>query len=189
MRFPRPPFAALGALAALGTLAACGNSTGLPPAHIANVVDTVSLYALDGTPVTAPSAYDVEFLRAVRTDVTTAYDFIFNIDNTGRALLLPTGAVGMGKQSAILPQPTSFDAVTDAPTSGYADSTATPIDSGTVAVIRSRPYTLCATGIVVFLYAKIEVLKIDRVARRLDFQILADLNCGYRELRPGIPTR
>src|SRR5712691_11340435 len=98
MRFPRPPFVALSALATLGALTACGNSTGLPPAHIANVVDTVSLYALDGTPVTAPSAYDIVFLRAVRTDLTTGYDFIFNIDNAGRAVLLPTGAVGMGKQ-------------------------------------------------------------------------------------------
>jgi len=188
MRFPSPPFAALGTLAALAALAACGNSTGLPPAHVVNVVDTVSLYALDGTPLTAPSAYDVETLRTVRTDVTTAYDFIFNIDGAGRALLLPTGAVGLGKQSAILVQSTSFDAVTDAPTSGYADSTAVEIDSGTVAVIRSRP-TQCSFGAIVFLYAKIEVLKIDRVARRLDFQILADLNCGYRELRPGIPSR
>ena len=82
MRFPRPPFAALGTLAALAALAACGNSTGLPPAHVVNVVDTVSLYALDGTPLTAPSAYDVETLRTVRTDVTTAYDFIFNNWNT-----------------------------------------------------------------------------------------------------------
>ena len=188
MRLSRSPFAALGALAALAALAACGNSTGLPPARLDNVVDTVSLYALDGTPLTAPAAYDVENLRTVRTDLTTAYDFIFNIDAGNRALLLPTGAVGLGKQSGILVQSTSFDAITDAPTSGYVDSVAVAVDSGTVAIIRSRP-TQCSFGVIVFLYAKIEVLKIDRVARRLDFRILADLNCGYRQLQPGIPTR
>ncbi len=188
MRFPRSPLAALGALAALAALAACGSSTGLPPARIDNVVDTVSLYALDGTPLTAPSAYDIENLRTVRTDVTTAYDFIFNIDAGAQALLLPTGAVGLGRQSGIRVESTSFDAITDAPTSGYADSTAVAVDSGTVAVIRSRP-TQCSFGVIVFLYAKIEVLKIDRVARRLDFRILADLNCGYRQLQPGLPTR
>ncbi len=188
MRFPRSPLAALGALAALAALAACGSSTGLPPARIDNVVDTVSLYALDGTPLTAPSAYDIENLRTVRTDVTTAYDFIFNIDAGAQALLLPTGAVGLGRQSGIRVESTSFDAITDAPTSGYADSTAVAVDSGTVAVIRSRP-TQCSFGVIVFLYAKIEVLKIDRVARRLDFRILADLNCGYRQLLPGLPTR
>ena|SRR5438128_1565112 len=188
MRFPRSPCAALGALAALVGLAACGSSTGLPPAHIENVVDSVALYALDGTPLTAPSAYDIEFLRTVRTDVTTAYDFIFNIDAADRALLLPTGAVGLGKQSGIRLESAAFDAITDAPTSGYVDSTAVAIDSGSVAVIRSRP-TQCTFGAIVFLYAKIEVLKIDRVARRLDFRILADLNCGYRQLQPGLPTR
>ncbi len=188
MRFPRSPRAALGALSALTALAACGTTTGLPPAHIVNVVDTVSLYALDGTPLTAPSAYDVELLRTVRTDVTTAYDFIFNIDTAGRALLLPTGAAGLGKQSGLRVESVSFDAVTDAPTSGYVDSTAVAVDSGTVAVVRSRPIQ-CSFGVVVFLYAKIEVLKIDRVARRLDFRILADLNCGYRQLQPGLPTR
>src|SRR3989442_4543077 len=166
MRFPRPPFAALGTLAALAALAACGNSTGLPPAHVVNVVDTVSLYALDGTPLTAPSAYDVETLRTVRTDVTTAYDFIFNIDGAGRALLLPTGAVGLGKQSAILVQSTSFDAVTDAPTSGYADSTAVEIDSGTVAGIRP-PAAPCSLRAIVLLYAQLEGPEIDRGGRPL----------------------
>src|SRR3989442_12623220 len=97
MRSPRSPRAALGALAALTALAACGTTTGLPPAHIVNVVDTVSLYALDGTPLTAPSAYDVELLLAVRTDVTTPYDFIFNIDTAVRALRLPTSSARLWK--------------------------------------------------------------------------------------------
>jgi hypothetical protein len=38
-------------------------------------------------------------------------------------------------------------------------------------------------------YAKLHVLAIDRAARRLDFEILTDINCGYRGLEPGVPKR
>jgi hypothetical protein len=41
----------------------------------------------------------------------------------------------------------------------------------------------------VFYYAKIEVLAIDTIARRIDLQVLVDQNCGYRGLETGIPPR
>jgi len=49
--------------------------------------------------------------------------------------------------------------------------------------------TTCATGITVSLYAKLEVLAVDSTARRVDFKILVDENCGYRGLEPGIPQQ
>lgn len=186
MPLPRPSFAAAAVL--LVTLAACGTTSGLPSAHIVNAVDTVSLYALDGTPPATPSAYDILLVRKVRTDVSTGFDFVFNIDTAGHALLLPTGAVGLAKQSGIRIESSSFDAITDAPTSGYADSTGQQVVDGTVAVIRSRP-TQCSFGAVVYQYAKLEVLDVDTVARQIKFQILVDQNCGYRGLQPGIPSR
>jgi hypothetical protein len=188
MRLLRPSFAAA-ALAALFAVAACSDTNGLPPAHTVNAVDTVSLYALDGTPPSTPSAYSIlGFPEPVRTDVSTAFDFVFNIDSAGHAVLLPTGAVGLGKQSGIRLESTTFDAITDAPTSGYADSTAEQVDLGTVAVIRSRP-TQCPFGPVVYQYAKLQVLQMDSLARTISFQILVDQNCGYRGLQPGIPSR
>jgi hypothetical protein len=190
MRSTRRPLLALPLLGALATLAACGNSSGLPTAHIPNEVDTVSLAALDGTPITSPSAYNIQTVppQRVRTDVTTAWDFAFNLDAAGKAVLLPTGALGLGKQSGVLVSATPFGAIGDAPSNGYDDSTAVQVDSGTVVVIRSRQ-TTCSFGITVFLYAKLQVLKIDPAARRLDFQILVNQNCGYRNLQPGIPSR
>src|SRR5712692_7232883 len=49
-------------------IAACGNPLGLPGAFITNRVDTVSLYALSGTPVSLPSGYSITARREVRPD-------------------------------------------------------------------------------------------------------------------------
>jgi hypothetical protein len=174
--------------AALLATAGCGSSTGLPAASAANFVDTVSLYALDGTPLPAPSGYNVQSRSVVRTDRLASFDFAFNITAAGQPVLLPTGALGLGRASGIQRQNLAFDAITLAPTSAYVDTMAVPIDSGTVAVVHSRP-TTCAFGIVVFYYGKIEVLAIDFAARRVDLQIMVDLNCGYRGLEPGVPRR
>jgi hypothetical protein len=173
-----------------GLAAACGDSLGLPKARFENTVDTVTLYAIDGTPLDAPSAYDVEFLQRVILYQTSRFDFAFNILSGGQAVLLPTGALGLGKASGIRIESKPFDAVTEAATSGYADSTAVGVDSGTVAVVRSRPASVtCTFGVSLPLYAKIEVLAIDTTVRSMKFKILVDQNCGYRGLQPGVPTR
>lgn len=179
----------LAALAASLVIAsACDSSTGLPVANVANVVDTVSLYALDGTPLPAPSGYSIQSNGVLRTDRFTTFDFAFNITAAGQPVLLPTGALGLGRSSGIQVQTVGFNAVTIAPTNAYVDTSAVPVDSGTVAVVHSRA-AQCSFGAVVFYYGKIEVLAIDTVARRIDFQVLVDQNCGYRGLEPGIPRR
>lgn len=168
--------------------AACGNSNGLLPAGSANFVDTVSLYALDGTAVTLPSAFSISANAPIRTDVNPLFDFVFNITPAGQAVVLPTGAVGLGIGSGIQVQSDSFAAVTIAPTSKYVDTLPVPVDTGTVAVVHSRPVTTCIVG-VVYYYAKLHVLAIDTLARRIDMEMLVDQNCGYRGLEPGLPTR
>ncbi len=66
-----------------------------------------------------------------------------------------------------------------------------------------RPAGMCSTSrwwwtrgrwrscgrVTVFLYAKLRVVAIDTTARRIDFRILVDQNCGYHGLAPGIPTQ
>jgi len=174
--------------AVLVVTAACDATTGLPPATFTNVVDTISLYALDGTPLSAPSGYNLAGNQVVRTDRAIRFDFAFNITPAGQAVLLPTGAMGLGRSSGIQLQTLPFDAVTIAPTTVYVDSLAVPLDSGTVAVLHSQA-TTCVFGAIVFYYGKVEVLAIDTVARRIDLQVLVDQNCGYRGLEPGIPRR
>ena len=63
------------------------------------------------------------------------------------------------------------------------------MDSGTVAILHSRPVSFPRCPFVVFFYAKLQVLRVDTLARRIDYNILVDQNCGHRGLEPGIPKR
>ena len=70
-------------LLALAVLAGCSDSNSLADPTSTNVVDTVTLGALEGTPIQTPSAYSV-LNGAVRTDQTTDFEFAYNVDSTGR---------------------------------------------------------------------------------------------------------
>src|ERR1051326_5732783 len=167
--------------------AACSNTTGLPAAFFTNVVDTVSLYALRGTAITLPSAYSLQDTARVRTDTTVSLDFAFDFDSTGKPVFLPTAALHLGTASGLQRTSTAFGAITLAPSGGYILDSAMTVDTGTVLYAVSRPVT-CLIGAVP-LYAKLHVLSVDTAARRLDFEILVDLNCGYRGLAPGPPPQ
>jgi hypothetical protein len=177
------------ALTGLALLAAaCGDTSGLPAPFFTNVVDTVSLFALRGTAVTQPSAYTLDAAQPVRTDQTTALDFAFDFDSLGAPALYPTGAINLGQLSGVQPSTTPFNAITLAPTGGFIVDKPIALDTGTVVLVRSRP-TTCSFGVTVSLYAKLRVLGVDSTARRLDFEILVDQNCGYRGLEPGLPKQ
>jgi len=169
--------------------AACGGEIGLPAPAISNVVEDFALYALSGTPVSAPSAFRLDGAdKLVRTDRSTAFDFAFNFDTLKRAVLLPTGAAGLGVGSGLQRTAVAFDSIKIAPTGGYVFDQPLVVDSGTVAIVRSRPIN-CLFGATVPLYAKLQVLAIDTTARRLDFKVLVNENCGYRGLEPGLPKQ
>src|SRR5437899_10707155 len=103
-------------VAALAVVAACGdNSLGLPAARYNNVVDSVSVWALDGTPLNTPSAYSISGRVALRTDHTTAFDFAFNITPSGQAVLLPTAALGLEEAAGLLLPPKRLASITVAP--------------------------------------------------------------------------
>ena len=186
LRFRVASIPAMVGLVALA--AACGEPFGLPVARVENFVDTVSLFALDGTPVSTPSAYHLETHTPVRTDRTGTFDFAFNITTLGTPVFLPTGAVGLSPGSGLQIADTTFDAIKVAPGGGWVVDSAVTADSGAVLLARSR-LSGCTFGASVFYYAKLEVLRVDSAARRIDFRILVDPNCGYRGLEPGIPRR
>src|SRR6266571_1803871 len=180
MRSRRWFIALTSAVTGLGLLAAaCSNSNGLPAASLENTVDTVSLFALTGTAIADPSGYAVDGKRLVRIDQSPTADFVFDFDAaTGRPSLYPTGAIHLGSASALQRATTGW----------YVFDSAFALDTGTVLLVRSRP-TLCVYGATLSFYAKVRVLAVDSTARRLDFEILADENCGYLGLEPGLPSR
>jgi hypothetical protein len=135
----------------------------------------------------------IPFRQAVRTDQTVdGFDFAFDIDTAGRPVLLPTGALRLGRASGIQLTTTLFDSILVAPSGRYQLDSAVVVDSNSVAILHSRP-SACSFGISVVYYAKLHVIRIDTTSapngRRIDFEILTDINCGYRGLEPGLPRR
>jgi hypothetical protein len=165
--------------------AACTDTLGLPVASDVNVVDTVSLWALNDPRLSLPAGYQIASKSVVRTDRSSSFDFAFNIDSLGRPVFLPTGALGLGIGSGLHRESATFDAIHTPPSSGYTSDSAFVFDTGTVAVVRSRPG--CSLGATIFYYAKLKVLAYDSLERRVDFEILVNANCGYRSLQPGVP--
>ena len=183
--------------AALGgclVLAACGDVNGLLPAIYPNRTDTVSVYALTGTPVSTPSAYYILGRQVVRTDQSPAFDFAFDIDSLGRGVLLPTGALKLGLQSGAQLSAVQFDSLKLAPSSGYNVDSAVVLTENSVAVVHSR-LVQCSYDYQPShnYFAKLHVLAIDTSSapggRRIDLEVLTNINCGYRGLEPGLPKQ
>ncbi len=170
----------------LGSALGCSDPFG-QKAQFSNRVDTLTLYALRGTPIRSHSAFDMYSLSTSRTDTTSGYDFAFDIDSTGRALIYPAGALGLSKDAGLQLMDRTFDAVSSAPETGFSTDTAIVVDTGTVFVARSRVSSLFCVYVAVPRYGKFHVLDIDATARSIKLESLVDLNCGYRSLEPGIP--
>jgi len=178
-----------GVVLSLAFGAACDNPLSLPAASTANVIDTVTIYALNGTPVTEASGYDLGTKRAVRTDL-VGFDFAFDIDPSGHSLISPEGALHLDRSPGILPDGQPFDSIIVAPDAGYLDSLPVNIGLGNVFVVRSRPSaSACALATAALsLYGKFQVLSIDTLQRSLTLQTLVNQNCGYHSLQLGTPT-
>jgi hypothetical protein len=183
----RPIFVALLlAVPAAFTGACSGNPLGT--AQIENVVDTVVLSALVGTPITRPSAYSVSSNQAVRTDQTSAFDFAYNVLPDGRHVFLPLATLGLTSTTAepgFLPTNDAFGDITDAPLNGYLTIDTLDAIPDLRYVLRGR---IVCTTLGVPNYGKLHVLSVDDADRTVTFEVLANRNCGFRSLRAGIPT-
>jgi len=183
------PLSGLGfASGALILLAACSSSTSLAPAQFANVVDTTTLYALTGTPIGTPSAFDGVSALAVRTDLNQAFDFAVDIDASGAWEVRPAGTMGFIEEAGLLTSTLTFDGVTSAPTEGYVPDTARVVTLGSVFILRTRNSSQqCTISSTLPRYGKFHVIGVDPAARTLTLEYLMNLNCGYRQLTTGIP--
>lgn len=180
-------------------VAACDTEFDLPPANLPVAEQQINLYALSGTPVHLPSAYNMLVLVEVRTDRSSDFDFAFEIapdsvlgvGTTGDtvAALLPRAAVGFnpdGGLQTIVGVP--WDSILLAPETGYDRNRPHVISTGQIVLAASR-LQQCDFGLIRPRYAKMFVENIDYAQRRATIRVIIDPNCGYRSLAPGIPTR
>ena len=169
--------------------AACGDPFALPRPTFENVVDsTVSLYALSGTPPRTPSGYYMQFRETVLVQNGGTFDFAIDLDSASRPVLLPTGALKLGRSSGVLKTTQPFDSIRVAPSGGFQQDSGVVVDVGERAIVHSRDAS-CSFGIAAVYYGKLMILAVDTAARRIDFRILVNTNCGYRGLEPGLPAR
>ncbi len=183
---PQLRFAAAG-VAALFAAAACGEDITIPPATIPNVVDTITLAAVTGTPVAQPSAFDLVSNLVVRTDLQQPFDMLFDISPSGSNIFKPALLVGLVNEAGLLPSSLPFDSITTAPEEDYVSDAPLPVQLGSTFIGQSRLSSQnCSLGTLPR-YGKFHVLAIDTDARTVTLELLVDENCGYRNLEPGIP--
>jgi hypothetical protein len=169
---------------------ACGNDVNLPPATVENTVDTAEVFALRGTAIGTPSAFDVASALPVLPELGDPFDFAFDIDSTGAAIFYPSGLLGGSTTAGIHRASDTFDEIRRAPLEDYVTDSIVAIATGMVLVVRSRAVSAGCSAVTGALprYGKFEVLSIDAGSRTVTLKMLVDLNCGYRELVPGVPT-
>ncbi len=182
-------------------LVGCNDPFAILPASRENTVDTLELFAVNGTGLNRPSGYSLTIKGLLRLGIdpppvlnAPPFDFMYRIDPTAGPQLAPFGAVAPvaptqtesgrpGLQTALTP----FDAITEGEQIGYTVDKAITLTPRLVLYARSSLPNNCFLGIPY--YAKIEVLEVVDSTRSLKFRILTNNNCGYRGLQPGIPTR
>lgn len=176
-----------GGLAAV-VLAACGDPNALPDPNIENVVDTVSVSALTETEIQLPSAISLAGPRPVRTDLSAEFDFAFDIRG-GVPVLVPKAGLNFpagGLQPGLQRPGVAFAAIDEGALNGYTTRDTLQIAVGDVFMARSR---VVCSSLNLPIYGKLEVIGVDLVARTVTVQVLADQNCGYVGLLPGLPEK
>ncbi len=174
---------------AVSAAAACSDANSLGAATEINVVDTVTLGALEGTPISSPSGYNIT-VGPLRTDQSVDFEFAYNVrrlaDGTYQRVFLPRAALGLSSAGSADPglqrRDETFDAIGRAGSNGYVTDSAVPLDLGQRFLVRSR---VVCTDIGVPLYGKIEILGFQDST--VTFQTLINENCGYQDLLPGLP--
>jgi hypothetical protein len=184
-----PTIRRLLSLLTLSALAACSDNDNLPDPTEANFVDTVTVGSLTDTPITTASGFAVG-IGPIRTDLDPNFDFAYDIQGdpaTGTSVFLPRASLGIVSGSSAEPglmrQDETFDEIEVAPSNGYVTEEAVTVALGERYIVRSR--VTCGVGVP--RYAKVEIIGLEN--NSVVLKVLANENCGYRGLEPGLPDR
>ena len=175
-------------------LSACGDPTSLK-ASLPTFVDTLSVFALSGTPPSYPSGVSIVARQAVRVDGFASFDVAFDIDASGNGIIYPvklvvsspsgSRPVGMQKSAG------TFDQIVEAPKTGYETDSALVMAPGEVVIVETAHNSsgdLCQFSLSPNLYAKVVMDSVNLASRTLYLRMVFDPNCGFRSFADGIPT-
>ena len=184
--------AILATMSAVVVLNACGDPTSLT-ANTPTFVDTLSVFALSGTPPAYPSGLSIVGRTPVRVDGFANFDVAFDIDAAGNAVIYPVklivASVGNSRPVGMVKFPLPFEGVVEAPRTGFeTDSSFVLAPGETVVVQSSHAADICQYALSPYIYAKIAVDSVNLVSRTLYLRMGLDPNCGFRSFATGIPT-
>jgi len=171
--------------------AACDSTVQLPPATLSNILDTVTIHALQGTAIGQASGFDVTTARPARTDRgDQPFDFAYDIQPGDSSVILTLGVLGLAPESAIQMSKDEFPDITIAPLEDYEDDSTMTVVEGDIFIVRYRSSQI---GCALFIgalprYGKFRVLAIETNLRQVTLEHVVNLNCGYRGLQLGVPT-
>ena len=175
-------------------LNACGNVANLK-ATLPTITDTLSVWALSGTPPDFPSGVSIVQSQAVRIDGFAGFDVAFDIDSNGNPVIYPVKLVvstpGTARVVGLQKVPGTFETVLAAPVTGFEPDSGLVMASRGVVAIESQHNgagDLCQLTISPNVYAKITVDSVNLASRMLFLRMTLDTNCGFRSFADGIPT-
>jgi hypothetical protein len=173
---------------------ACGNPNSLQ-ASLPTSVDSLSLWALSGTPPTYPSGISITARQVVRVDAAASFDVALDINGAGEPVIYPAKLIvstpGGSRPVGMQLVAGSFDEIAEAPKTGYEADSALVLAPGQTVIVQAAHNAsgeICQFAISPDLYAKITVDSVNLASRVLYFRMGFDPNCGFRSFADGIPT-
>lgn len=193
IKVPRRLVVFCAALSVLVASAACGSLT-RPGAQTDNATDTVTVYAINGTPVDAPTGLWLYGQQAAVITSAFSFDLAFDIDSLGKTQMytvryIAGGLSTMAHTVSLQKYNGTFESLGKAPPSGYVSDSLYTVATGDVFIVQTSDPTACGFSIYSsVIYAKVQVLAVDPITRAIKTRFTVDPNCGYLSLAPsGIP--
>jgi hypothetical protein len=184
----------LATICVAAVLNGCGDPTNIK-AQLPTFVDTLSVWALSGSPPSYPSGISIPGRQIVNVNAAASFDVALDINSAGQPVVYPVRLVvstpGGGRPVGLQKVAGAFESVTAAPRTGYETDSALVVTPGETVVVEA-PHNgsqeVCQFAISPNLYAKVTIDSVNLVSRILYFRLATDPNCGFRSFADGIPT-
>jgi hypothetical protein len=163
------------------------------------IADTLTVFALTGTPPSYPAAFLASSGAVTRADGSFNFDVAFDIDPSNNVVIYPQKLVGvpcvvgalncggaLGAKPVGLQRITvAFDSLQRAPAAGYQFDSTFTLTPGQGLVMQVQSSSECPLSFSTIMYSKFVVDSIDTGRRSVYFRSVNNPNCGYRSLVPG----
>jgi hypothetical protein len=160
-------------------------------ASFSNLEVRRTVYAMNGSAITLPSAVSVRSTVGVPIDASFQFDIAFDLDSNGvvqvytqarvASQLAPTHRVGL------LVSDLTFDEITRAPVAGFVYDSVAALPIGKTLLVDVIEQGCTSSFLGVNIRAKIAVDSIVPAKRGIYLHVLSNPNCGFRSLVQGTP--